>query len=318
MTQQIPGIHHVTAIASDPQRNVDFYTRVLGLRLVKLTVNFDDPGTYHTYFGDVTGGPGTAMTFFPWPGARRGRIGNGQVAATAFAVPVGSLGYWQQRLKELGVPTSQIESRFDAEVLPLADPDGLRLELVAGAPAPAATPWLSGGVPAEHAISGFHSVTIWAARLEPTAAILSQTLGVRPAGEAGSRSRFEMSGDRPGTIVDVLHRPGEPLGSGGAGTVHHVAYRTPNDDEQLAWLRAIAAAGYNVTPVQDRQYFHSIYFREPGGVLFEIATDTPGFTLDEPLEKLGTAIKLPPWFEPQRAQIERILPKLTLPEVQSA
>lgn len=318
MTHQISGIHHVTAIASDPQRNLDFYTRVLGLRLVKVTVNFDDPGTYHTYFGDVTGGPGTALTFFPWPGARRGRIGNGQVAVTAFAVPENSLGYWQQRLKEFGVPASQIEARFDEAVLPLADPDGLRLELIAGPTAPAATPWLKGGVPAEHAISGFHGVTIWAANLQPTARLLTGTLGLNPTGELGPRTRFEMSGDRPGTVVDVLHRPGEAFGSGGAGTVHHVAWRTPSDDEQQFWRRTIAAAGYNVTPVQDRQYFHSIYFREPGGVLLEIATDLPGFTLDEPVERLGTAIKLPPWFEPQRAQIEQILPKLTLPQAQSA
>jgi glyoxalase family protein len=318
MTRQLPGIHHVTAIAGDPQRNLDFYTRVLGLRLVKLTVNFDDPGTYHLYFGDTTGGPGTAMTFFPWSGARRGRIGNGQVATTAFSVPENSLGYWQTRLKEFGIATSQIENRFDETVLPLADPDGLRLELVAGPQAPAATPWVDGFVSAENAISGFHSVTMWEANLEPTARLLTDTLGFAQTQQHGNRTRFEMSGDRPGTVVDVLHRPGEPRGVGGAGTVHHVAWRTPNDDEELAWQRDIGQAGYGITEVKDRQYFHSIYFREPGGVLFEIATDPPGFTLDEPVEALGTQVKLPPWLESHRSEIERILPKLTLPQVESA
>jgi glyoxalase family protein len=314
MTRQIPGIHHVTAIAGDPQRNIDFYTGVLGLRLVKLTVNFDDPGTYHLYFGDVAGGPGTALTFFPWAGARRGRAGNGQVGAIAFSIPANSLEYWQRRLVEFGVTTSLPDNRFGETALVLADPDGLRLELAAHAAAPDATPWADGPVPAEVAIRGFHSVTLWEAELEPTARLLTETLGFAPVGEEGPRARFKMSGTRPGTLVDILHRPGQPAGIGGAGTVHHVAWRTPTDAEQLAWQRDIAMQGYHVTPVQDRQYFHSIYFREAGGVLFEIATDPPGFTLDEPLAALGAGLKLPPWFEPRRAEIERVLPPLRLPE----
>ena len=315
MTRKLPGIHHVTAIAGDPQKNLDFYTRVLGLRLVKVTVNFDDPGTYHFYFGDVTGGPGTIMTFFPWANARRGRIGNGQVGVTAFSIPDGSLGYWQERLAQHGVATSKPNTRLEEEALVLADPDGLRLELIAHADAPDVTPWGDGAVPADKAIRGFHSVALWEAALEPTARLLTETLGLEQIAAEGNRTRFKMSGDRPGQLVDVIHRPDAPRGTGGAGTVHHVAWRTPSDEEELAWLHDIGAAGYNVTPVQDRRYFHSIYFRAPGGVLFEIATDPPGFTLDESVAELGSSVKLPPWLEPQREQIERILPKIQRPEV---
>ncbi|GAB4442838.1 MAG: ring-cleaving dioxygenase [Anaerolineae bacterium] len=318
MTRQIHGIHHVTAIAGDPQRNLDFYTHVLGLRLVKLTVNFDDPGTYHFYFGDVTGGPGTIMTFFPWANARRGRIGNGQVGATAFSIPDGSTGYWQERLKQFGVTTSRPDTRLEEEALVLADPDGLRLELVAHADDPDVTPWGDGPVPAANAIRGFHSVALWEAALEPTARLLTDTLGFEQVASQGNRTRFRMSGTRPGQLVDVIHRPDAPHGIGGAGTVHHVAWRTPSDEEELAWQRDIRAAGYNITPVQDRQYFHSIYFREPGGVLFEIATDPPGFTFDESVAQLGSGLKLPPWLEAQRGQIERILPQLQRPEVHHA
>jgi glyoxalase family protein len=241
-------------------------------------------------------------------------VGNGQVGATAFAIPANSLGYWQARLQEFGVATSLPDQRFDEEALVLADPDGLRLELVAQADAPDVTPWAHGPVPAEAAIRGFHSVTLWAAEAEPTARLLTQTFGLAVVATEGQRTRYRMNGSRPGTLVDILHRPGQPGGVGGAGTVHHVAWRTPTDDEQLAWRREIAGQGYKVTPVQDRQYFHSIYFREPGGVLFEIATDPPGMTFDEPLSALGTGLKLPPWYEAQRAQLERILPPLRLPE----
>jgi glyoxalase family protein len=317
MTREIPGIHHVTAIAGDPQRNLDFYSLVLGLRLVKVTVNFDDPGTYHTYFGDVNGGPGTAMTFFPWPGARRGRVGNGQVGVTAFSIPEGSLGFWQNRLKAYGVATANPVERFDEVALPLTDPDGLKLELVAHADMPAVTPWGGGPVTETEAIRGFHSVTLWEAEIAQTHALLTGVLGFEQTAEAGQRTRFRMSGDRPGALVDVLHRPDGQPGSGGAGTVHHVAWRTLNDAEQRGWQGDVAATGLNVTPVMDRQYFHSIYFREPGGVLFEIATDPPGFTLDEPLETLGMALKLPPWLEAQREQIERILPPLKRVEATS-
>jgi catechol 2,3-dioxygenase-like lactoylglutathione lyase family enzyme len=299
MSKEILGIHHVTAIASDPQRNVDFYTDVLGLRLVKLTVNFDDPGTYHFYYGDEVGRPGTILTFFPWPGAQRGRPGNGQVAVNSFSIPAGATGYWQNRLKRLGISVEEPTHRFDEEVLALRDPDGLGLELVAHAGSQAGQVWGGGPVPLEYAIRGFHSVTLWEENLERTAALLTETLGFRLLQAAGNRSRFEAGADGPGAV----------------GTTHHIAWRTADDQEQQAWRREIANLGFRVSPVMDRQYFHSIYFREPGGVLFEIATDPPGFTWDESPEGLGMDLKLPPWLESERARIEGILPTLTLPEV---
>jgi len=314
MSQEIPGIHHVTAIASDPQRNLDFYAHVLGLRLVKLTVNFDDPGAYHFYFGDEVGRPGTLLTFFPWPGAQQGRWGNGQVAATSFSIPQEGVRYWKERLEKHGVSVSEPVTRFDEQALVLLDPDGLQLELVAHANARAHNAWETGPILPEYAIRGFHSVTLWETEAERTAALLTETLGLRFVGQAGDRSRFAAATNGPGGLVDVLHRPNGEPGRGGAGSVHHVAWRTPDDEQQLAWQREINALGLRVTPVLGRQYFHSIYFREPGGVLFEIATDPPGFTLDETVERLGTQLKLPPWLEPQRSQIEHRLPRLRLPQ----
>lgn len=314
MGMEIHGIHHVTAIASDPQQNLDFYTAVLGLRLVKLTVNFDDPATYHFYYGDELGHPGTILTFFPWPGARRGRPGNGQVAVVSFAVPEGSLGYWQGRLQQQGVMVGELSKRFEEEALVFLDPDGLQLELVAHPAAQAQAAWADGPVPAEHALRGFYSVTLWEESLDRTAKLLTETLGFRSVQAAGSRSRFATNSDGVGTLVDIIHRPHGESGSGGAGSVHHVAWRTPDDEEQLDWQQVIAGLKLYVTSVMDRQYFHSIYFREPGGVLFEIATDPPGFTWDEAPEALGSHLKLPPWLEPQRAQIESLLPPLRLPK----
>lgn len=318
MSREILGIHHVTAVASHPQRNLDFYTQVLGLRLVKLTVNFDDPGTYHFYFGDEVGQPGTILTFFPWPGARRGRRGNGQVAVTSFSIPEGALGYWRQHLKQHGVSVGEPSRRFDEEALVFIDPDGMQLELVAHQGTGGDTLWEGGPVPTQYAIRGLRNVTMWEGNVKRTAELLTQTLGFRPLGEAGGRFRFQAGSNAPGTLVDVIHRPHGERGWGGAGTVHHVAWRTPNDQEQLAWQEEIGQLGLHVTQVMDRQYFRSIYFREPGGVLFEIATDSPGFTFDEPRERLGQELKLPPWLEPQRADIKQILPKLSLPTVQPA
>jgi glyoxalase family protein len=310
MKNHIPGIHHVTAIASDPQRNLDFYTGILGLRLVKLTVNFDDPGTYHFYFGDEIGHPGTILTFFPWPGARRGRWGNGQAAVTSFSIPEGAIGYWQERLKRHGISIGERRKRFDEEALVFVDPDGLQLELVAHSEAQAEGAWEAGTVPAAYAIRGFHSVTLWQSAYKRTAALLTETLGFQLVGEQGQRLRFAAASDGPGTLVDVMHRPDGNPGWGGAGTVHHVAWRTRDDEEQLIWQQKIADLGLRVSPVMDRQYFHSIYFREPGGVLFEIATDPPGFTLDEAPGQLGQHLKLPPWLEPRRGEIEQTLPPL--------
>lgn len=318
MSDRIRGIHHVTAIATDPQQNLDFYAGVLGLRLVKRTVNFDDPGTYHFYFGDETGRPGTILTFFPWPMARRGSRGAGQATATAFSVPEGSLGFWRDRLGSHDVVQEGPVSRFDEEVLTFLDPDGLKLELVAHAGAADLEPWEAGPVPRERAIRGFHSVTLTQNKLEATARLLIDTMGYRRTGEAGSRFRLMTGKEGLGTIVDVLHTPDQPHGNVAAGTVHHVAFRVGDDDAQRTWQKRIADLRLDVTSILDRQYFRSVYFREPGGVLFELATDPPGFTLDEPVEELGTGLKLPPWLEGDRDRIEETLPRVTLPEAAHA
>jgi glyoxalase family protein len=313
MNKHIPGIHHITAIASDPQRNVDFYTTVLGLRMVKLTVNFDDPTTYHLYFGDERGSPGTLLTFFPWPGAARGQRGTGQVAATTFSVPEGSLDYWEDRLRQRDTVIFQRQSRFGEEVLAFLDPDWMQLELVARPSADATAPWEGGGIPLDYAIRSFDGVTMWEKDLGPSLDLLTGTMGFRVVGEDGPRMRLQAAADGPAALVDLLHMPDGQRGTHGAGTVHHVAWRTPDDAEQEAWQEKIGGLGLRVTPVIDRQYFRSIYFREPGGVLFEIATDPPGMDWDEPVEALGSRLRLPSWFEPRREEIEAALPALTLP-----
>ncbi|HET6762803.1 MAG TPA: ring-cleaving dioxygenase [Longimicrobiaceae bacterium] len=306
------GIHHVTAIAGDPQRNLDFYAGTLGLRLVKRTVNFDDPGSYHFYFGDEAGSPGSILTFFPWPGARRGRPGVGQVGATALAVPAGSLGWWIERFVAMGVEHDMPARRFGLPVLAFRDPDGLPLELVADARSASRGAWTGGDVPAEHAIRGVHAVTLDLARTDATARVLTEALGFREEGREGDVTRYAAGDGGPGTLVDLrTGAAGQPLG--GAGTVHHVAWRAADDAAELEIRRQVEALGLHPTPVIDRNYFHSVYFREPGGVLFEIATDPPGFTDDEPAESLGQALKLPPQYEPRRAEIERILPPVRLP-----
>jgi glyoxalase family protein len=310
MNRQIEGIHHVTALASDPQANADFYTGVLGLRLVKRTVNFDDPGTYHLYFGDELGRPGTLLTCFPWPGARRGTRGAGQATVTSFAVPQGSLGWWGERLASHGVLCEPPRERFAEETLTLFDPDGLQLELVAHAEADRRAPWEGGPVPPEHAVRGLAAVALAEWNPEVTARLLTETMGFRAAGEAGNRFRFAAGDGGPGTRVDLLATPDAPRGHIAAGTVHHVAWRVATDGEQEEWRRDLATRGLDVTPILDRQYFHSIYFREPGGVLFEIATDPPGFTWDEAPAELGSGLKLPPWLEPARAEIAAALPRL--------
>jgi glyoxalase family protein len=312
MASQIPGIHHVTAIASDPQRNVDFYTALLGLRLVKLTVNFDDPGTYHFYYGDETGSPGTILTFFPWPGAPRGRQGTGQVTGTSFSIPTGALDYWQARFEQNSVPVEPPIARFDERVLPFYDPDGLRLELVAHA-GETRPGWQNGPVPPEWAVRGFYGVTLAEEGYERTAALLTETMGFRLLGQDGSRFRYTAGDGAVGAIADLLCQPDGRPGTLGAGTVHHVAWRALTDAVQTTWRQTLSQLDYNVTPVMDRQYFHSIYFREPGGVLFEIATDPPGFATDETPATLGTHLKLPPWLESRRAYIEQLVPPLRLP-----
>jgi glyoxalase family protein len=306
------GLHHVTAIAADPQRNVDFYTTVLGLRLVKRTVNFDSPGNYHLYYGDESGRPSTLLTFFPWPGADAGRQGTGLTTATAFSIPPEALGWWQKRLKDLGVDSDEPVARSDEEVLRLRDPDGLVIELVAS-DGDSRSGWDgAAAVPADSAIRGLYSVTMTERELEPTAELLAGMLGMSYGHNTADRTRLVMSGGQPGTAVDVLPSK-ESRGLQAAGTVHHIAFRAPDQETQARWRLELIEAGINVTEILDRQYFTSIYFREPGGVLLEIATDQPGFTVDEPLLELGQHLKLPPWLEPNREQIQNALPPLRVP-----
>ena len=318
MTEPTAGIHHVTAIASDPQRNLDFYAGILGMRLVKRTVNFDDPTTYHFYFGDAEGTPGTILTFFPWPNARRGRQGSGQIAVASFSIVPSSVGFWIERFIKYHVDFSQPVSRFDEErVIAFKDPDGLMVELVAHPSAEARTGWETRAVPAEQSIRGIYSVTLWQESCELTGKLLTDQLGFHAVREQASIFRYAAgpadNGIHSGSIVDLRCVPGLWPGVMGAGTIHHVAFRAPDDLAQAEMRTELVALGYNVTPVIDRDYFHSVYFREPGGVLFEIATDPPGFTVDEPADSLGQSLKLPQWLEPRRFEIEALLPNIRLP-----
>ena len=315
----VRGIHHVTAIASDPQRNLDFYVGFLGLRFVKRTVNFDDPHTYHFYFGDDAGRPGSIMTFFPWPRALRGRQGTGQVAVTAFATLPAALGFWIDRLLQHGVKYEGPKKRAGSEqVIAFKDPDGLLLEIVAHERAEGRPAWDgAAGIAEDKAIRGFHSVTLWEQRGQDTERVLTDTLGFKQLREDNGTRRFAAGDGAAGTIVDVRTVGGFVSGQTGAGTVHHVAFRAKDDRAELAIRSNVIQAGLQPTPVIDRNYFHSVYFREPGGVLFEIATDPPGFTVDEPLEHLGEQLKLPQQYEQFRSEIESVLPRIHLPTTES-
>ena len=310
MKTQIHGLHHITAISSDTKRNMHFYTKVLGLRFVKQSVNQDDPGTYHLYYGDYAGSPGTIMTFFPWAGIPRGRPGSGQSYATGFSIPAGSLPFWQRRFVDLKIETLAVERRFKDEVLAFFDPDGLRLELIATAETDLRAPAPSPEVSAEHAIRGFHGTTLGLTDGKLTALVLTETMGYRLVAQSGHRTRYAADSGGPGTYVDLLTDPALPRGVNGAGTIHHVAFRVPDDATQEAARAELLKSGLQVSQVIDRAYFKSIYYREPGGVLFEIATDQPGFAIDEPVETLGEKLSLPPRLEPHRAEIEAALPKL--------
>jgi len=295
----------VTSIAEDPSENVSFYTDVLGLRLVKRTVNFDDTSTYHLYYGDEQGTPGTSLTFFASGRGRDGTVGRGQATATAFVVPPGSLAYWQDRLAAHGVAHEPPRDRFDGRVLPLWDHDGQPLELVTGEGE--IEPWAGGPVPEEHAVRGFHSVTLHPIEPDSTAEVLAM-LGYELVAETDGRRRYAAGSDRAG-LLDVRVDDGEQ-GIQGVGTVHHVAFRTADDGTQAAWRERAADLGMRVTEQKDRRYFRSIYFREPGGVLFEIATEVPGFTRDESVEELGSELRLPPWLEGDRERITDRLPAI--------
>jgi glyoxalase family protein len=305
------GIHHVTAIAGPGARNLDFYARTLGLRLVKKTVNFDDPGTYHLYYGDETGAPGTIITFFPWENVAKGRVGVGETQETVFRVPEDSLGYWVHRFVERGVEHDPVVKRFGESVLSFRDPDGMRLGL-AGIPGISDEPaWNGGDVPSEAAIRGLHSVNLLLARKEGTAAILTDVLGFTEEASEGSLTRYRAGDTRIGGIVDLHEAGGFLAGRQGGGSVHHVAFRAADDVAEAAMVRRLAEEhGVRTTEQKDRNYFRSVYFREPGGVLFEIATDIPGFAADEPAETLGRDLKLPAFLESRRGRIEAVLPQL--------
>ena len=334
MNKGIFGIHHVTAITSNPQRNIDFYAGDLGLRFVKLTVNQDDPTAYHLYYGDELGRPGTILTFFHWPNIPIGRRGTSQVIAKAFLIPENSINYWIDRLKSKQIEFRGPSRRFDddEQEITLYDPEGLELELIAHKSAEdrAVNIWKEGPIPIEHAIRGFYSVTLSEEGYERTASVLIDELGYMPTRQDGSRFRYEIPTnlssslsnstkdqelqERGAKIVDVLCVPYMQQALIGIGSVHHMAFRTPSDEQHKILRRNIVKARLNATPVIDRFYFHSVYFREPGGVLFEIATNPPGFTIDEKAEELGTHLVLPPWLESSRRDLEKILPPVVYPK----
>ncbi|MFD2611208.1 ring-cleaving dioxygenase [Paenibacillus gansuensis] len=303
MTQKTAGIHHITSFVRNPQANVDFYSGVLGLRLVKKTINFDAPDVYHLYFGNEVGSPGTAMTFFPSEGARRGRIGGGQVGFTTFVVPVGALAFWEERLSKLNIEFNRTQ-RFNETFLQFTDKDGLQLEIVereGGAP----SKWSFGGVPADKAIKGFGGAILYSIAPDQTQKTLQNVMGLEKVGEEGGLVRYRSYGDI-GNVIDINAQPMD-WGAGGAGTVHHIAWRAQNNTDHVKWREHVVNNGFQATGIIDRQYFNAIYFREQGGILFEIATDDPGFVTDEPFETLGEKLQLPVWYEPKRDLIEENL-----------
>ncbi|WP_170008316.1 ring-cleaving dioxygenase [Bacillus fonticola] len=304
---RMTGIHHITAIVGNVQENVDFYAQVLGLRLVKRTVNFDDPGTYHLYFGDEKGSPGTIITFFPWSDAPRGTVGSGQVGVTTYVVPAGALPHWEQRLQAKGISFKKQE-RFGEELLAFEDPHGLKLELVAREEGKQNN-WHTDELTKETAIKGFGGAILYSDHPTETVALLEQLMGLEKIAENDDYFRLRSTADL-GNIIDIPKSP-HPRGRGGVGTVHHIAWRAADDHDELRWRSALELNGFSTTEVRDRQYFKSIYFQESGGILFEIATDEPGFLTDEPDETLGTDLKLPPWLEEHRGKITKLLPALT-------
>ena len=311
METLINGLHHVTTLAGDTQRNVDYYTGFMGLRLVKKTVNFDAPDVYHLYYGNETGSPGTILTFFPYGSLPRGRKGAGQLTYTAFSVPTTSLSFWLDRLHAQGIPYTGPEKRFSETYLRLEDYDGAGIELVFN-DEDQRPGWDNGQIPVDFAVRGFHTVTLNESNPDRTIKLLTEIMQHTLVGEEGGRFRFSAGVGGPGNYVDVQHSPTDVRALQGAGSVHHVAFSTNTDETQLAIQALLADAGFHPTPVLDRQYFHSIYFREPGGILFEVATNPPGFAVDEPLAELGKSLKLPPQYEARRAKVEAELPLIVV------
>lgn len=310
MTNNILGLHHITAIASNAKTNLEFYTRVLGQRLVKKTVNFDDPGTYHFYFGDEVGTPGSILTFFPWQGISPGQAGPGMATNISYSVPEGSLQFWKTRFTESGVKHGEIEEKFGEGFLSFEDPDGLKLSLVVSSIGDARKPWVTELVAAENATRGFHNITLTLRKTKATASILTDILGYHFVKQEGDSSRFATDAIENAAIVDLVAAPDQPPGRNTAGTNHHVAFRVSDEKTLMEFREKIASKGLQITPKIDRDYFFSLYFREPGGVLFELATDNPGFAKDEPVEKLGSGLMLPKKYEGRRAAFEKILPVL--------
>lgn len=318
MPPTVHGLHHVTAIAGDPQENLDFYVGVLGLRLVKKSVNQDVTHTYHLFYADEVGSPGTDLTFFPWPDLPPAALGVGYTVEVPFAVPPGSLDYWQARLAVAGVRLAPRETRFGEAVLPFQDPHGLRLALVETSAKRQFVPWQDGPVPPDCQLRGMHAVRLWERSFKSTEALLTQVMGFKILGDEAGWRRYGAEDSTSGALIELKEMPGERRGQWGTGGVHHVAWRMRDSDEELALRGAIARAGLQPTPQIDRFWFKSVYFREPGGALFELATDGPGFDVDEDRAHLGERLVLPPWLEAQRAQIEAVLPPLGMPQVQPA
>lgn len=311
MDNNILGIHHITAIAGDAKRNHDFYTHVLGLRLVKKTVNFDDPETYHFYFGDEVGTPGTILTFFPWGRyVNPGRRGTGQVTEIGYAVPAGSLDFWKQRLDESGMIYNNPAEKFGEQYLTFLDRDGLKFELTVPAEEDTRTPWTTNEVGTGEAIRGFHHITITTEKIDATARILTDVFGYRLLKQDVNRYRFITDAVTEAALVDLVEAPGEAKGVVAGGSVHHVAFRVKDEATLMYFREKIMEQGLHISEKIDRNYFYSLYFREPGGVLFEIATDNPGFAVDEPVAGLGNTLKLPSQYEDFRDQLEKVLPNL--------
>jgi glyoxalase family protein len=308
MENRILGLHHITAIAGDAQRNYDFYTKALGVRLVKKTVNFDDPGTYHFYYGDEKGTPGSILTFFPWEGIRKGQTGTGMATEIAYAVPKGSLEFWKNHFDEMKVKHSPVDERFGEQYLQLEDPDGLILNLVVPGTEDNRKPWTTEEIKEDVATKGFHSVVLTLRNNEPTAKILTDIFGYTLSGQEGSRYRFITDASPTANIVDIVEEPDGRPGLNAGGTNHHIAFRVKDDTVMMEFREKVRKAGFNITEKIDRNYFYSLYFREPGGVLFEIASDNPGFAIDEPVDELGTHLMLPPQYESNRGRIEEWLP----------
>ncbi|MGI4820565.1 MAG: ring-cleaving dioxygenase [Janthinobacterium lividum] len=310
MENRILGLHHITAIAGNAQRNFNFYTKVLGLRFLKKTVNFDDPGTYHFYFGDETGSAGTILTFFPWEHMTPGRRGPAQATEIGYAVPTGSLDFWMKRFDAHGITYNKPAEKFGERYLTFLDPDGLKLELTEVAADPR-TPWTTPEVGADVATRGFHHITLTLTDVKATAAVLTDVFGYKLVDQHVNRFRYATDAVDSANLVELVAAPGEGRGQIAAGSVHHVAFRVKDDATQMYFRDLLLKKGLQVTPQIDRQYFHAMYFREPGGVLFEVATDNPGFMVDEPLAELGKNLVLPPQYESQRAAIEAHLPVLS-------